>query len=254
MTRSEELHTKYGVEYADPLDGTPVIPAPTLTFQYSPAGELASAGSSYCWFRFDANVQARFREFTREYWSDFEARNNFPTDYVWARLVEIVRSRIADPTLADNPFVLMEAWLLGLVEDAPGVAEYRRRLEKHAEQIRKKAAADTARRERKAEMESLIAVTVLRRHDDDALVRVTHRTTSESLNFNCRNIFDFGYVVSPDYKLRLDSKTAGGLANGDVWLDFSAGGWSPVRPMTELERLAVEYLSVFPPIDNAIRM
>jgi len=94
-----------------------------------------------------------------------------------------------------------------------------------------------------------------------ANVSVSDNKTNEILKFKCRNIFDFGYVVNPDYKITPESEEAGGLADFEkktgkyFWDDFESGkGWYRVREMTEFERKAYIYLSKRPPIYAGINM
>ncbi|BCV23261.1 hypothetical protein [Gelria sp. Kuro-4] len=80
----------------------------------------------------------------------------------------------------------------------------------------------------------------------------------ESLQFACRNIFDFGYVINPKYKV------APGLEEGGMcrehneekwwWYFDCERGWYPVRPLTEHEKEALQYLYEHPPVYAGIRM
>jgi hypothetical protein len=95
--------------------------------------------------------------------------------------------------------------------------------------------------------------------DPVALVRMTSREDGTALEFKCRNIFDFGYVVNPDYEVMPGKK--GGLSDVDretgvwFWMWYESGeGWNRVREMTAFERDCMEYLGEFPPIADGIRM
>lgn len=93
--------------------------------------------------------------------------------------------------------------------------------------------------------------------DTASLVEITDG--HETLQFMCRNIFDFGYVINPNYKL-LPALEKGGMPktkeDGTMsWQDFTGDkGWYEVRDMTDLEQLAIQYLYDFPPIGTSIRM
>lgn len=85
-------------------------------------------------------------------------------------------------------------------------------------------------------------------------VKITDVKTGESAQFICRNIFDVGYVVNPNFAIT-EGMELGGLLNKGKWETFEAGkGWYPVREATEFELKAVEYLYKFPLISKEIRM
>jgi len=110
-----------------------------------------------------------------------------------------------------------------------------------------------------------MTVTVLRTGMEDggdgpdhfADVEITDPTTGETGRFQCRNLFDFGYVVNPMYPLAPGRKP-GGLARrtgaGWAWDDFDGCEWLSVRPMTDFEARAIEYLHRFPPIGIGVRL
>ncbi|MCQ4924896.1 hypothetical protein NE686_17475 [Tissierella carlieri] len=84
-------------------------------------------------------------------------------------------------------------------------------------------------------------------------VKLTDPLTGECLKFNCRNIFDFGYVVNPDYMIA--KGIDGGIVNNGKWETFESGkGWIPVRDLTEFERKCIDYLNKFPPVSTGIRL
>ena len=96
-------------------------------------------------------------------------------------------------------------------------------------------------------------------NDYFAEVAATDTATGETLKFRCRNVFDSGYVVNPDYKITPESDSAGGLAtkeNGKYfWQDFKSGqGWENVREMTGFESRAYQYLNARPPIYDGLNM
>lgn len=111
--------------------------------------------------------------------------------------------------------------------------------------------------EAKEKRKNSLTVEILKkgRESDDhfANVRITDPRTNESLKFRCRNIFDFGYVVNPDYEIMPGKE--GGLASKGKWETFeSEKGWYPVRELTEFEKRCIDYLHEFSPIDKEIRM
>lgn len=90
--------------------------------------------------------------------------------------------------------------------------------------------------------------------DPYAIVKITDIQTGESAQFVCRNIFDVGYVINPNFSI-IEGLEPGGLLHDGKWETFEAGkGWYPVREATEFEKKAVEYLHKFPPIFSGIRL
>ena len=86
-----------------------------------------------------------------------------------------------------------------------------------------------------------------------AIVELTDPSTNESLTFNCRNIFDVGYVINPEYKIA--EGISGGLIIDNQWHEFKEGkGWYPIRKLTEFENRCIDYLSEFPPIYTGVRL
>lgn len=136
------------------------------------------------------------------------------------------------------------------------------------ELARRRAAEEAARREeeaRKAEREARrrsMTVTVLKRRtvpgsdgpDHEAVVEITDPTTNEKGRFVCRDLFDVGYVINPDYAVQPGSEP-GGIAvrhrNGRLWWQrYDADrGWYYVRALTPFEERAVRYLTEFPPVN-----
>lgn len=72
------------------------------------------------------------------------------------------------------------------------------------------------------------------------------------LRFSCRNVFDVGYVINPDYPI-IPGGESGGIYNNGKWQQFDKG-WYDVRDVTEEERRALNYLLLNPPISAWIRM
>lgn len=127
------------------------------------------------------------------------------------------------------------------------------------EAAERKLAAEKAKEEREA-FRKTMTVTIIKSgshrgedgNDPYAVVSITDG--SETLRFSCRNIFDFGYVVNPEYAVA-PGLEKGGLRNKDAWKTFEDGkGWYDVRPLTEFEKKALDYLYEFSPIATSIRM
>ena len=113
-----------------------------------------------------------------------------------------------------------------------------------------RAEVEAAREKEKAAM----IVKILKQGKTKAEVEITDQATGESAQFVCRNIFDFGYVVNPNYAV-VEGLKPGGIANGGQWQTFDAErGWYDVRPLTGFEARAITYLRKFPPIYGGIRM
>ena len=96
--------------------------------------------------------------------------------------------------------------------------------------------------------------------DPYAIVEIIDPATEEKAQFQCRNIFDFGYTVNPNYVVGKGLEK-GGLATADketgkkYWQMFeSEKGWYNVRELTKFESKAISYLNKFPPIYSDIRM
>lgn len=86
-----------------------------------------------------------------------------------------------------------------------------------------------------------------------AIVKLIDPTTKESLTFNCRNVFDVGYVINPEYEIAKGIK--GGIIIDNQWHDFKSGkGWYPVRELTEFEKQCIDYLREFSPIEKSVRL
>jgi len=87
--------------------------------------------------------------------------------------------------------------------------------------------------------------------DEDGVRKMyLHEVTcldGEVLSFKERNIFDFGVVVNPAYKITDDATKEGGLESLKdgirVWQDFNPGtGWYTVRPLSSNEIDALNYI------------
>lgn len=95
--------------------------------------------------------------------------------------------------------------------------------------------------------------------DPYAIVEIADPITKEKAQFQCRNIFDFGYTINPNYAIT-EGLEIGGLAITDketgkkYWQDLGEHGWYNVRELTEFESKAINYLYKFPPIYSGIRM
>lgn len=231
---------------------------PTLTYQYSRSGELDTSHGGDIELPFDETIRERFRAM-------IEARyTNFPA--AWDRLCELERGML--DRLPDNPFVLQDAWVCGLIDDPP---EFVRglyiRLAKQREWDAEETRQQAEREARRNHLRSQVACTVLREYsvpaevgrDPGARVRIRSLADGSELEFECRNIFDFGYVVNPLYPIA-PGKKPGGIVNIDpatkarFWMDFDGKGWQRIRDLTPFESLAIAYLDEFPPIADGIRM
>jgi len=85
------------------------------------------------------------------------------------------------------------------------------------------------------------------------IVQLTNPETGETLKFNCRNVFDVGYVINPEYEIEKGIK--GGMVSDDKWQAFDhKKGWHSVRKLTEFEKKCIDYLHRFPPLDTEARL
>lgn len=134
--------------------------------------------------------------------------------------------------------------------------------EAYLEEMKKKKAAEEKAAAEKEERRKALQVEILDKGktpgeggaDYYAVVKITDPVTKESLRFNCRNIFDFGYVINPDYAVA-DGLGKGGLAVKGKWQTLINGkGWEDVREQTEFEKKCLEYLNEFSPVSTDIRM
>lgn len=86
-----------------------------------------------------------------------------------------------------------------------------------------------------------------------AYVEITDKETGETKKFNCRNVFDVGYVINPLYEIA--PNVEGAIVNRNMWQTFYDNkGWIDVRELTETEKKMIKYLINFPPVDENIRM
>lgn len=86
-----------------------------------------------------------------------------------------------------------------------------------------------------------------------AKIKLTDEETGESLQFMCRNIFDVGYVINPEYEIA--KGIDGGIIMDGQWHDFESGkGWYPVRELTDFEAKCIKYLKEFSPISKNVRL
>lgn len=77
-------------------------------------------------------------------------------------------------------------------------------------------------------------------------VIVTSNITGESLPFNCRNVFDYGFVINPEYSIEEGGKI-GGIADQDRknwihYVDKEGWRWIEVRAITEFENKCLDFL------------
>lgn len=128
------------------------------------------------------------------------------------------------------------------------------------ESVRKKIEEERKRKEEIEKKRKSLIIEVIskgKEYNEDvdfyAKVKLTSPETGESLSFICRNIFDAGYVINPDYEIVKGER--GGIAVKGYWEIFESGkGWYPVRELTEFEKKCIDYLNEFPPISTAIRL
>lgn len=222
----------------------PVIYVPMVTYQYGAEGNLDPSMLRPS-LPFDTDIRERFKEWTIA---------QYPSHpQTWSRLSELVAGKLA--ALPDNPFVLEDAWLCGIIEDGgPHVKARFDQLSAFRQNQREEEEARLARETERQSLEAELSVKVLGKTSTAAKVEVTSRATGETLSFTCRNIFDVGYVINPNYAIAPGLKP-GGIVNKGEWMTYTEGrGWEAVRPLTDFEKQAYRYLSHFSPIDTAIRM
>lgn len=222
----------------------PVIYLPGVTYQYGEQGELDSSMPRPT-LPFDETVRERFKQRTIANFS------NRPQ--AWARLGELIAAKLQ--ALPDNPFVRQDAWLCGLTEDGgPYVQGLFDRLQAYRDEIAQREADRQALEAERQSLEAEIEVKVLSQSATMAMVEVTARVGGQTLAFVCRNVFDVGYVVNPNYSVAPGLKP-GGIANAGQWMNYTDGqGWQPVRALTDFEKKAQHYLTDFSPIRTAMRM
>lgn len=231
------------------------IYGPGITYQYSNEGEIdSSMGGGHSpevdpfeIYRAD-DIRRLWQESFLNQWGD-STRGNIN---VLKRLKELMTKQLE--RLPDNPFVQREAFLVGVTDDG---GEYVAGWCKLAAQIR-----DDVERERKEnesknqeqeEAAKGIECKIVSHKSNSALVSISV-DGHNPLRFSCRNIFDFGYVINPDYAVA-PGQEPGGLNNKGFWQTFDADkGWYDVRELTPDEKRAVRYLSLFPPVYDGIRM
>lgn len=218
---------------------------PTVTYQYSSAGELSSHSVE---LPFDETIRDRFRQYVAGSYT------NHPE--AWERLRELVGERLT--RLPDNEFVLRDAWLCGLIEDGgPKVSGCVALLARQREEDRIANEERAALAARIKALEEKVACTILTQTPHAASVRVRSLTDGVELTFDCRNIFDFGYVVNPGYEIAPGKKGGIVTIKDEVWYwqyFVDGNGWQIVRALTDFERDAVKYLGLAPPIASHIRM
>lgn len=223
----------------------------TITYQYDQKGRIDTAmGGPSIEVSMDEDIDqlpARYRA-----WIEERSRPG-----TWDRLVELTAAQLA--RLSDNKIVNEAAWLCGLHPDGGEDVAAMRAWQIKARARRDEEAARKAERERlKAAAAEGIVCTVVERWPYGASVRVTV-DGGEPLCFQCRNIFDVGYVVNPEYEIA--PGVTGGLATRSapdaplIWQHFvRPATWSDVRLVTPEEERALVYLGWWPPIETKIRM
>jgi hypothetical protein len=228
------------------MSSEPSYYPPNLTCQYSAMGELdtsAPCGST----PFTPDARAEFKRSFFERWS----RVGDP-EPLWERLRFLLQEQL--DRLPDNPFVQRDAWTVGIGDGGPDVRRWTIRYYMWVGELIEAEAVDQRRRVRRLELIASVAVVFTRQTDNHALAHVRMRDTGECLEFVCRNVFDVGYVVNPAYALQPGMKP-GGILDGDTWMSFSKEqGWSTVRSVTASEKIAMEYLREFPPVNSNVRM
>jgi len=102
------------------------------------------------------------------------------------------------------------------------------------------------------ETEILERKTIKGGEGEDYLVTVEckNKNTGETLKFNCRNIFDFGYVINPAYSV-IGGIEPGGLRDGDHWNVYRHGN---VRELTNFEKDCLDLLKEKPPVFKGVRL
>jgi len=161
-----------------------------------------------------------------------------------------------------NLYEIPEEQINELVSENNKILEAKQ--QKEAEQQAELEQQEKAERERKEAIKASLNCEILQQVegvggeggiDPSAIVRMTDPETWESLEFICRNIFDFGYVINPNYSIA-PGHDNGGLDGNGKWRDFDVakGGWYDVREMTDFEKRCLTYLRELPPIDKSIRM
>lgn len=86
-----------------------------------------------------------------------------------------------------------------------------------------------------------------------AKVAITDIKTGETKRFNCRNLFDVGYVINPMYPV-MEGKESGGIEANGYWETMTDSGWIKARKLTEVEVRMIDYLREFSPISTEIRL
>lgn len=116
-----------------------------------------------------------------------------------------------------------------------------------------------AQRQQAAEQRHNVRMTIIRQSATqgeagvDPCVTVDIAVDGQTLRYDCRNIFDFGYVINPCYSIAAGIN--GGVCAGNVWMTHNANhGWRTIRALTPQEQRAIAFLSEFHPVPDAIRM
>jgi hypothetical protein len=240
------------------------IYGPQITYQYCDEGELDCSTGGGCTIEIPTASITCAEDIRGGWQTDFFRRwanSNRGAERVFARLQERMRSQLQ--RLPDNPFVQRAAYLAGVTDD-PGeyvlgwVSLAKTLAAEDAEELKSNQEKQKEIEESKRGI-SCIIIKRVKGHggedgvDPSALVEIII-DGGAPLRFNCRNIFDFGYVINPDFEIALGLGN-GGLYNRGMWQDFKKDrGWYDVREATPEEKRALDYLYLNPPINDGIRM
>ena len=86
-----------------------------------------------------------------------------------------------------------------------------------------------------------------------ANVEITDPKTKEKLQFSCRNVFDFGYIINPLYEVIKGKQ--GGIEHDGKWEIYNKENDSyDIRELTEFETRCLKYLKKFPPVYTGTNM
>jgi hypothetical protein len=241
------------------------IYGPGITYQYNNAGEInqqSCGGHSpeldpFRIYRVD-DIRSQWQASFLGQWSDSKRG----ASNVLGRLQELIKGQLE--RLPDNPFVMCDAFLVG-VSDVPGdrVVGWVKLADSIRAEVQKEQENETELNLKKIEAAKGIECKIVKMdrgtageegRDPSALVEI-RIDGGEPIRFNCRNIFDVGYVVNPAYSIA-PGMEPGGLANKGQWETFNAdkGGWYSVRDLTPDETRALAHLYLYPPVYDGIIM
>jgi hypothetical protein len=167
---------------------------------------------------------------------------------VWWKGEDNINPKAQNIVFGENGYII--SFDISLIDNISDLEEIKKRTEEEKVRIES----------RKKEKESMI-LTIIKKGKDNtgdgvdyyANVELEDVITHEKLKFVCRNIFDFGYVVNPDYEIAKGKK--GGIENNGMWQTFQEKGcWKDVRALTDFEKKCLDYLYKFSPIGTGIRL